>query len=102
MWWNGFLIVIISFIIVCDTNDTGPDAEAVALSPNTLTATNQFSCEVCYREFRREQNLQLHMRGHNLHVFDTNASWFLSDLQESLLDHDGHNWVQGKRKPSFW
>nr|XP_017225271.1 PREDICTED: protein indeterminate-domain 11-like [Daucus carota subsp. sativus] len=43
-----------------------PDAEVVALSPNTLTATNQFSCEVCYRGFQREQNLQLHMRGHNL------------------------------------
>ena len=45
---------------------TGPDAEVVALSPNTLTAANQFSCEVCDRGFQREQNLQLHMRGHNL------------------------------------
>ena len=45
---------------------TGPDAEVVALSPNTLGATNRFSCEVCDKGFKREQNLQLHRRGHNL------------------------------------
>ncbi|XP_074375945.1 zinc finger protein GAI-ASSOCIATED FACTOR 1-like [Apium graveolens] len=28
--------------------------------------TNQFLCEVCNRGFQREQNLQLHRRGHNL------------------------------------
>lgn len=45
---------------------TGPDAEIVALSPETLMATNRFWCEVCNKGFQREQNLQLHRRGHNL------------------------------------
>ncbi|KAJ8428017.1 hypothetical protein Cgig2_032312 [Carnegiea gigantea] len=39
-----------------------PDAEVIALSPKTLMATNRFICE----GFQREQNLQLHRRGHNL------------------------------------
>ncbi|OAE24556.1 hypothetical protein AXG93_2415s1360 [Marchantia polymorpha subsp. ruderalis] len=43
-----------------------PDAEVVALSPKTLMATHKFTCEVCGRGFQREQNLQLHKRGHNL------------------------------------
>ncbi|KAL3698520.1 hypothetical protein R1sor_012596 [Riccia sorocarpa] len=43
-----------------------PDAEVVALSPTTLMATHKFTCEVCGRGFQREQNLQLHKRGHNL------------------------------------
>ncbi|XP_062194023.1 protein indeterminate-domain 5, chloroplastic-like [Phragmites australis] len=43
-----------------------PDAEVVALSPRTLMATNRFVCEVCNKGFQREQNLQLHRRGHNL------------------------------------
>ncbi|XP_039047803.1 protein indeterminate-domain 5, chloroplastic-like [Hibiscus syriacus] len=43
-----------------------PDAEVVALSPKTLMATNRFICEVCNKGFQREQNLQLHRRGHNL------------------------------------
>ncbi|EEE69125.1 hypothetical protein OsJ_28235 [Oryza sativa Japonica Group] len=43
-----------------------PDAEVVALSPHTLLATNRFVCEVCNKGFQREQNLQLHRRGHNL------------------------------------
>ncbi|XP_019068805.1 protein indeterminate-domain 5, chloroplastic isoform X1 [Solanum lycopersicum] len=43
-----------------------PDAEVIALSPNTLMATNRFLCEVCNKGFQREQNLQLHRRGHNL------------------------------------
>ncbi|KAK1387190.1 hypothetical protein POM88_015368 [Heracleum sosnowskyi] len=43
-----------------------PDAEIVALSPKTLMATSRFTCEVCQRGFQREQNLQLHRRGHNL------------------------------------
>ncbi|URD96271.1 Zinc finger protein [Musa troglodytarum] len=43
-----------------------PDAEVVALSPKTLLATNRFICEVCNKGFQREQNLQLHRRGHNL------------------------------------
>ncbi|OAP07679.1 hypothetical protein AXX17_AT2G01140 [Arabidopsis thaliana] len=43
-----------------------PDAEVVALSPKTLMATNRFICDVCNKGFQREQNLQLHRRGHNL------------------------------------
>ncbi|CAA2968235.1 zinc finger JACKDAW-like [Olea europaea subsp. europaea] len=29
-------------------------------------ATNRFICEICNKGFRRDQNLQLHRRGHNL------------------------------------
>ncbi|URD86687.1 zinc finger protein [Musa troglodytarum] len=43
-----------------------PDSEVIALSPKTLLATNRFICEVCNKGFQREQNLQLHRRGHNL------------------------------------
>ena len=43
-----------------------PDAEVVALSPRSLLATNRFICEVCHKGFQRDQNLQLHRRGHNL------------------------------------
>lgn len=43
-----------------------PQAEVVALSPRTLMATNRFVCEVCGKGFQRDQNLQLHRRGHNL------------------------------------
>ncbi|KAG8389947.1 hypothetical protein BUALT_Bualt01G0033400 [Buddleja alternifolia] len=43
-----------------------PDAEVIALSPTTLLATNRFVCEICNKGFQREQNLQLHRRGHNL------------------------------------
>ncbi|XP_049386749.1 protein indeterminate-domain 12-like [Solanum stenotomum] len=43
-----------------------PSAEVIALSPKTLMATNRFICEVCNKGFQREQNLQLHRRGHNL------------------------------------
>ncbi|KAI9106432.1 hypothetical protein K1719_021960 [Acacia pycnantha] len=43
-----------------------PEAEVVALSPKTLLATNRFFCEICNKGFRRDQNLQLHRRGHNL------------------------------------
>ncbi|XP_019457023.1 PREDICTED: protein indeterminate-domain 5, chloroplastic-like isoform X1 [Lupinus angustifolius] len=43
-----------------------PDAEVIAISPKTLMATNRFICEVCNKGFQREQNLQLHRRGHNL------------------------------------
>ncbi|CAM8895254.1 unnamed protein product [Rhodiola kirilowii] len=43
-----------------------PDSEVVALSPNSLMATNKFMCEVCNKGFQRDQNLQLHRRGHNL------------------------------------
>ncbi|CAM8956392.1 unnamed protein product [Rhodiola kirilowii] len=47
-------------------NPIDPDAEVIALSPKTLMATNRFICEVCNKGFQREQNLQLHRRGHNL------------------------------------
>ncbi|CAH8387095.1 unnamed protein product [Eruca vesicaria subsp. sativa] len=43
-----------------------PDAEVIALSPTSLMATNRFICEVCNKGFKRDQNLQLHRRGHNL------------------------------------
>ncbi|KAJ7551054.1 hypothetical protein O6H91_07G131900 [Diphasiastrum complanatum] len=43
-----------------------PDAEVISLSPKTLMATNRFVCEICGKGFQRDQNLQLHRRGHNL------------------------------------
>ncbi|KAL0330697.1 UNVERIFIED_CONTAM: protein indeterminate-domain 7 [Sesamum angustifolium] len=43
-----------------------PEAEVVALTPRTLMATNRFVCEICNKGFQRDQNLQLHRRGHNL------------------------------------
>ncbi|MQM01682.1 hypothetical protein Taro_034443 [Colocasia esculenta] len=43
-----------------------PDAEVMALSPKTLLSTNRFVCEICNKGFQRDQNLQLHRRGHNL------------------------------------
>ncbi|KAK9048267.1 hypothetical protein SSX86_032770 [Deinandra increscens subsp. villosa] len=43
-----------------------PEAEVIALSPKTLMATNRFTCEICGKGFQRDQNLQLHRRGHNL------------------------------------
>ncbi|XP_039004557.1 protein indeterminate-domain 7-like isoform X2 [Hibiscus syriacus] len=43
-----------------------PGAEVIALSPKTLMATNRFVCEICNKGFQRDQNLQLHRRGHNL------------------------------------
>ncbi|EEF50144.1 nucleic acid binding protein, putative [Ricinus communis] len=46
--------------------ENDPDAEVVALSPRTLMATNRYICEVCHKGFQRDQNLQLHRRGHNL------------------------------------
>ncbi|KAG8371344.1 hypothetical protein BUALT_Bualt13G0077900 [Buddleja alternifolia] len=45
---------------------TDPDAEVIALSPKSLMATNRFLCEICNKGFQRDQNLQLHRRGHNL------------------------------------
>lgn len=72
-----------NFVISCDTinspqepskikrkrnlpGNPDPDAEVIALSPKTLLATNRFVCEVCQKGFQRDQNLQLHRRGHNL------------------------------------
>ncbi|KAJ4719420.1 Protein indeterminate-domain like [Melia azedarach] len=43
-----------------------PTAEVIALSPNSLLSTNRFVCEICNKGFQRDQNLQLHRRGHNL------------------------------------
>ncbi|XP_057794259.1 zinc finger protein MAGPIE-like [Salvia miltiorrhiza] len=43
-----------------------PEAEVMALSPKTLMATKRFLCEICGKGFQRDQNLQLHKRGHNL------------------------------------
>ncbi|XP_045799303.1 zinc finger protein GAI-ASSOCIATED FACTOR 1-like isoform X1 [Trifolium pratense] len=43
-----------------------PNAEVIALSPKTLLTTNRFICEICNKGFQREQNLQLHRRGHNM------------------------------------
>ncbi|CAH8353887.1 unnamed protein product [Eruca vesicaria subsp. sativa] len=43
-----------------------PDAEVIALSPEEITATNKYICAVCSKGFPREQNLQLHRRGHSL------------------------------------
>ncbi|GAB2274763.1 hypothetical protein Dimus_009536 [Dionaea muscipula] len=43
-----------------------PEAEVIALSPRALMATYRFLCEICGKGFQRDQNLQLHRRGHNL------------------------------------
>ncbi|KAL1538177.1 protein indeterminate-domain 11-like [Salvia divinorum] len=43
-----------------------PGSEVISLSPRTLMATNRFVCEICSKGFQRDQNLQLHRRGHNL------------------------------------
>ncbi|XP_010922545.1 zinc finger protein BALDIBIS [Elaeis guineensis] len=43
-----------------------PEAEVIALSPEALLSSSTFVCEVCGKEFRRDQNLQIHRRGHNL------------------------------------
>ncbi|XP_059453902.1 protein indeterminate-domain 11-like [Corylus avellana] len=43
-----------------------PEAEVIALSPKSLLATNRFVCDICNKGFQRDQNLQLHRRGHNV------------------------------------
>ncbi|CAA7388581.1 unnamed protein product [Spirodela intermedia] len=43
-----------------------PTAEVIALSPRSLMTANRFVCEICRKGFQRDQNLQLHRRGHNL------------------------------------
>jgi hypothetical protein len=48
-----------------DIHLADPDVEVVALSPKTLLPTNRYIC-VCHKGFQRDQNLQLHRRGHNL------------------------------------
>lgn len=62
--WNHSLFkyaIIVVFFLNID-----PTAEVIALSPTTLMATNRFVCEICNKGFQRDQNLQLHRRGHNL------------------------------------
>lgn len=43
-----------------------PSAQVIALSPTSLMAKNKYVCEICNKGFQRDQNLQLHRRGHNL------------------------------------
>lgn len=54
------------FNLFWDSWWSDPEAEVIALSPKTLMATNRFLCEICGKGFQRDQNLQLHRRGHNL------------------------------------
>lgn len=56
----------IIFFFFFNDQSADPNAEVVALSPTTLMATNRFVCEICNKGFQRDQNLQLHRRGHNL------------------------------------
>lgn len=58
---NVVLLFLFHLLFLSD-----PEAEVMALSPQTLMATNRFICEICNKGFRRDQNLQLHRRGHNL------------------------------------
>ncbi|RRT72546.1 hypothetical protein B296_00025802 [Ensete ventricosum] len=70
---NTFICSLL-LIIICYSSSSpkdacltaDPEVEVIALSPETLLATNRFVCEVCNKGFQREQNLQLHRRGHNL------------------------------------
>eukprot|EP00250_Pteridium_aquilinum_P017897 c23828_g1_i1 orf=866-3220(-) len=61
---NGLTVVVKRKRNLPGTPD--PGAEVIALSPKTLMATNRFVCEICNKGFQRDQNLQLHRRGHNL------------------------------------
>ncbi|XP_038986519.1 zinc finger protein NUTCRACKER-like [Phoenix dactylifera] len=56
--------IIAELVKPADADD--PEAEVIALSPKALLATNRFLCEICGKGFQRDQNLQLHRRGHNL------------------------------------
>ena len=49
----------------CNEHEKDPDAQVIALLPKTLTAINRLVCEICNKGFQRDQNLQLHRRGHN-------------------------------------
>ncbi|KAJ6361646.1 hypothetical protein OIU78_002137 [Salix suchowensis] len=69
-----------------------PDAEVIALSPNSLQTTNRFLCEICNKGFKRDQNLQLHRRGHNLPwklKQRTNKEGSRSTLAESTVRRSG-------------
>ncbi|XP_047086013.1 protein indeterminate-domain 16-like [Lolium rigidum] len=43
-----------------------PDAEVVALTPQTLLESDRYVCEICGQGFQREQNLQMHRRRHKV------------------------------------
>ncbi|KAK6937417.1 hypothetical protein RJ641_030925 [Dillenia turbinata] len=58
--------IFITLSLSLSHNLFNPTAEVIALSPTTLMATNRFLCEICNKGFQRDQNLQLHRRGHNL------------------------------------
>ncbi|XP_052185308.1 protein indeterminate-domain 12-like [Diospyros lotus] len=68
-----------------------PDAEVIALSPKSLLATTRYVCEICNKGFQREQNLELHKRGHNL-------PWKLKQRRGSgSKETNGKNNSSGKR-----
>ena len=60
----GFSGLLFSFLWFEFFSDA--DAEVIALSSKSLLATNRFVCEICNKGFQRDQNLQLHRRGHGL------------------------------------
>ncbi|KAK9945533.1 hypothetical protein M0R45_011044 [Rubus argutus] len=68
-----------------------PSAEVIALSPTTLMATNRFVCEICNKGFQRDQNLQLHRRGHNL-------PWKLRQRTSTESDWKAHQKTCGTRE----
>ncbi|KAJ3674106.1 hypothetical protein LUZ60_006098 [Juncus effusus] len=43
-----------------------PDAEVVSLSPKTLLESDRYICQICNQGFRRDQNLQMHLRRHKV------------------------------------
>lgn len=65
-WFFFFFWLVGRCLIICINFFADPTAEVIALSPNSLMATNRFVCEICNKGFQRDQNLQLHRRGHNL------------------------------------
>ncbi|KAG0462737.1 hypothetical protein HPP92_021213 [Vanilla planifolia] len=44
----------------------GEEEKETPRKSRTLLATNRYVCEICHKGFQRDQNLQLHRRGHNL------------------------------------
>jgi len=66
-WLWLFFFLGFWYQIVCSLSDfANPDVEIITLSPKTFMATNRFVCELCYKDFQREQNLQFHRWGHYL------------------------------------
>ncbi|KAG6589139.1 Zinc finger protein NUTCRACKER, partial [Cucurbita argyrosperma subsp. sororia] len=63
---NNLCVLFHMFVVLFALVFVDPKAEVVALSPKTLMATNRFLCDICGKGFQRDQNLQLHRRGHNL------------------------------------